>query len=205
MKFTTETAKKWIKNSADILEKEKETLTGLDQALGDGDHGTNMARGFRTAAEEIDHLEPIGAVLRSTSQTLLSKIGGASGPLYGTAFLKMSRILKDLEEASMEQLGEAFQEAAEGMKQRGKAKAGDKTMIDIWEPVARLLRERKNDVTIDELRMVAERSLEESRDLEAKKGRASYYKERSVGHIDPGAQSSFYLIEALIHAMKEEE
>lgn len=205
MTFTTETAKKWIKDSADILEKEKEQLTRLDQALGDGDHGLNMARGFRAAANGIDSLDSIGAVLRGASQTLLSKVGGASGPLYGTAFLKMSRPLKDLEQASMEQLGEAFHEAAEGMKQRGKAEAGDKTMIDIWVPVARLLREKKEAVAFEEIIDVARQALETSKDFEAKKGRASYYKERSIGHIDPGAQSSFYIIEALIHAIKRED
>ncbi|ALC80381.1 dihydroxyacetone kinase subunit DhaL [Bacillus gobiensis] len=205
MAFTTETAKKWIKNSADILEQEKESLNQLDQALGDGDHGLNMARGFREAANGVDNLESIGAVLRAVSQSLISKVGGASGPLYGTAFLKMSRPLKELEEAGMEQLGEAFHEAAKGMMQRGKADIGDKTLIDIWAPVAQLLQEKKEAAAVDEIRDAAKEALEKSKDLEAKKGRASYYKERSVGHIDPGAQSTFYIIEALVQAIKEEE
>jgi dihydroxyacetone kinase-like protein len=205
MIFTTDTAKKWIKHSADLLEKEKETLTQLDQALGDGDHGLNMTRGFRAAVNEIDQFDSIGAVFRSVSQTLLTKVGGASGPLYGTAFLKMSITLKELNEASMEQLGEALREAANGMKQRGKAEEGDKTLIDIWVPVARLLSENKENVKVEDIRAAAKHALEASNDLEAKKGRASYYKERSIGHIDPGAQSSYYLMDALIYALQEEE
>ncbi|UOQ43984.1 dihydroxyacetone kinase subunit L [Halobacillus salinarum] len=200
-----ETARKWIHESARQIEANKEQLTQLDQTLGDGDHGLNMGRGFQAAVEQLDQdTSDVGKVLKGAGTSLLSKIGGASGPLYGTFFMKLGAHLAGEENPDLKQLTEGFRSAVDSMKKRGKAEAGEKTMIDVFEPVTEFL-ETENVSNLDNLREKAEASLEEVQGFEAKKGRAAYYKEKSVGKQDAGAQSAYYILSSLVTVLKEEQ
>ncbi|MDY0393310.1 dihydroxyacetone kinase subunit DhaL [Virgibacillus halophilus] len=178
-------------------------MTKLDQATGDGDHGVNMARGFSEVVKKIsdaDYQAP-GEVFKDAAMTLMSKIGGASGPLYGTAFLRLSTICKDDNPVDLPVFAKALQAATEGIKQRGKAEAGEKTMIDVWEPVSNYFQEATS-LDAGKLVETAENAMEATKDLTATKGRAAYFKERSKGAVDPGAASSYYIFSALAEVLK---
>lgn len=179
----------------------KDYLTDLDRSIGDADHGVNMAKGFKFVRENIEgeDFESYKDLIMKVSSTLLSKVGGASGPLYGTFFMKMAASLKDVEDINRDDLNKAFKEGVEGVKTRGKAKVGDKTMIDVLEPVADALEEDKSFADIVSL---AEDKMEQTKDLVAKRGRASYVGERSIGHIDPGAASSYLIIKTAFGGLK---
>ncbi|WP_079709002.1 dihydroxyacetone kinase subunit DhaL [Paraliobacillus ryukyuensis] len=187
---TVENTVNWLKNFADKIETNKAYLSDLDRAIGDGDHGNNMARGVQAMVEKLDDSEPtsVQAVLKTASMALLSKIGGASGPLYGTALLEMSKQAKEdqIEVRSLVEAGLA------GIQKRGKAEVGEKTMVDLWAPVLdHLNKQTLTKEAIDE-------AVNATKDLKATKGRASYVGDRSIGAIDPGAASSGYLFEAMI-------
>lgn len=197
----------WLFKANDIYQDKKAYLTQLDQAIGDGDHGVNMARGFQEVSKNIaaKPAPDIGTLLKNVGMVLLSKVGGASGPLYGTAFLKMGNALKDKREAAPEELARALAEAADGIQRRGKARPGDKTMLDVWKPVAALALEQGSRLSWKDLLECSRSRMEATKDLEAKKGRASFLGPRSVGHLDPGAVSTHFLFEALYTALKKEE
>lgn len=197
----------WISQANRRIQENKDTLSELDRAIGDGDHGINMARGFAEAEKRITARadQDLGALCQEVAMVLLSKVGGASGPLFGTAFLKMAAVLKGKDRATVSELTRAFQEAVSGIKMRGKAKLGDKTMLDVWEPVSRFFVENGEDLSWQELRIFAEEQMEKTKPLTAKKGRAAYLGPRSSGHLDPGAVSSYYLFEALCATMMESE
>lgn len=173
-----------------VLEN-KEYLSELDTPIGDGDHGNNMARGAKALKDNLDSEAPdsVEAVFKQAAMALMGKVGGASGPLCGSAMLAMSKAAQDFDD-----LGDLVQAAADSLKQRGKSDVGDKTMVDVWEPAAELI--KKGNLDSDKANNLAEAT----KDLKAKKGRASYLGERSVGHIDPGAKSSQYFFEALVEA-----
>lgn len=176
--------------SEKIIEN-KDHLSELDTPIGDGDHGNNMARGVNALKESLESSDPdsVDEVFKLAAMALMGKVGGASGPLYGSAMLAMSKKAQDTTD-----LAELVSEAAESIKKRGKSDVGDKTMVDVWEPVVQLIKD-------DEFNKEAVAQLaEDTKNLKAKKGRASYLGERSVGHIDPGAKSSQYFFEALIEA-----
>ncbi|WLR58738.1 dihydroxyacetone kinase subunit DhaL [Guptibacillus hwajinpoensis] len=195
--FTAEMARQWIKESAKKIESNKEQLTDLDQVLGDGDHGLNMTRGFKAAVEQLnEETDEPGKVLKGVGTSLLSKIGGASGPLYGTLFMKAGNELEGTE-VQLSDLSSSFRVGVDGMKKRGKAEREEKTMIDLLEPVIELMEEKGNELTPAHLIDKAKEALEHVKEYEAKKGRAAYYKEKSKGKQDAGAQSSYYLIESL--------
>ena len=201
--FTAEMARQWIIESSKKMESNKEQLTDLDQVLGDGDHGLNMTRGFKAAVEQLDQdTEEAGKVLKGAGTSLLSKIGGASGPLYGTLFMKAGNHLEGAE-VQLSELFSGLRVGVDGMKKRGKAEREEKTMIDLLEPVVELMEEKGNDLTPDHLIDKAKEELERVKEYEAKKGRAAYYKEKSKGKQDAGAQSSYYLIEALATVLEK--
>lgn len=206
MVMTAEQAVTWVEKTNALIQSNKEYLTELDQAIGDGDHGLNMSRGFQEAETKVSssEYETVGGVFKDTATVLMSKIGGASGPLYGTAFLKMSMFLRDKPSVTQADFAEAVEEALNGMKQRGKAEQGEKTMIDVWHPVADFLKNGQN-VNAGKLVEVAEQAMEGTKDTVATKGRAAYLQDRSKGHIDPGSTSSFYLFQALADVWEEGE
>ncbi|MGK0713623.1 dihydroxyacetone kinase subunit DhaL [Aerococcus urinaeequi] len=181
----------WLDQWFDRLIEEKAYLSDLDQKIGDGDHGNNMARGAVATKEALESKQPadVSALFMTVAQTLMSKIGGASGPLYGSAFLAMATTAKN-----SENLSDIFAAGLDKIQQRGKAEPGEKTMVDMWYPAVEAL--KANNLSQEVLDEASTKTTE----LKATKGRASYYGERSIGEPDPGAESSKYLFEALIKA-----
>ncbi|MFC7443114.1 dihydroxyacetone kinase subunit DhaL [Laceyella putida] len=204
MELTHERFIAWLRLYGERLQEKRLELSELDQAIGDGDHGINMARGLLEVVRKLDASTPadIGATCQLVAMSLLAKVGGASGPLYSTAFLKMAQVWKGKKRLLPAELAQGFREATEGMKMRGKAQLGDKTMIDVWEPVTRQMEQQAN-CSWAEVRRQAEDALSRTKELEAKRGRASYLGARSVGHLDPGAASSYHLFDALCQVMEE--
>ena len=175
---------------AETFAEQEAHLTELDRAIGDGDHGVNMLRGFKALPDQIDD-SSMAQLFKSTGMTLMSQIGGASGPLYGFSFVKMAQVVDD--DYSKEQLPNVLEAFAEAVAQRGKVERGEKTMFDV---IDRAREAVANDerVTLEVLQGYAQDTV----DLEATKGRAAYFKEESIGHMDPCAQSSVYILDALI-------
>lgn len=170
---------------------EKETLlTDLDRTIGDGDHGVNMLRGFKSLPDKIDDSD-MQSLFKSTGMALMSNIGGASGPLYGFSFVKMATVVNDeIDRENVKVMVETF---ANAIAQRGKVQRDEKTMFDVVDRVREAL-ENGDSVSYDTLQQFAD----ETKDIEATKGRAAYFKEDSIGYIDPGAQSMVYILNALI-------
>lgn len=206
MQLTVEKTIAWMERMHEIVSEHKEHLTNLDQVIGDGDHGINMARGFQEVVKKLSATSyaTVADVLRDVAMTIMSKVGGASGPLYGTAFLKMSTALKGKEVVTFTDFAGAVTEALNGLIQRGKANPGDKTMVDVWDPVSQYIKGLET-TDWDGIVQTAREAMEKTKDLQALKGRAAYLKERSIGHIDPGATSSYYLFLSLADVMKEGE
>ncbi|WP_282929352.1 dihydroxyacetone kinase subunit DhaL [Anaerococcus sp. Marseille-Q7828] len=193
--------KKLILQAADEIIANKDYLTDLDRSIGDADHGVNMAKGFGFTKEALEaDFDDYKTLFNKVATTLLSKVGGASGPLYGSFFMKFAASVKDVEELTRDELNKAFTAGVDGVKQRGKAEVGDKTMVDVLEPVAEALNAGKS---FDEIIKIAEESMEKTKDIKAKKGRASYVGERSIGHIDPGAASSYILVKETLGAIND--
>jgi dihydroxyacetone kinase-like protein len=193
----------WLRALATLYEEQRAYLTELDSAIGDADHGSNLARGFAAAAAGIDESSAldISQLLKSTGMALIKNVGGASGPLYGTWFLRAAAALADCERLDTPELARAFAAGTAGLQQRGKAELGDKTLLDVWIPVTRAVEDsaaRGDDLAacLAAASQVAERAMQATTPLEARKGRASFLGPRSVGHQDPGATSSYLLIEA---------
>ncbi|MCM3478702.1 dihydroxyacetone kinase subunit DhaL [Caldibacillus thermoamylovorans] len=204
MELTVKKAKLWMEALNEKIQKHKEYLSELDQAIGDGDHGVNMARGFQEVMNKLsdaDYATP-SDLLKDVAMVLMSKVGGASGPLYGTAFLKMAMATKNKEKLTEEDLTLAVEEAIKGLEQRGKAQLKDKTMLDVWIPVHHYMKQN-SPIGWENLEATAKGAMEATKELLALKGRAAYLKERSVGHIDPGSVSSYYLFQTLAETMKE--
>lgn len=190
-----------ILQAADEIISNKDYLTDLDRSIGDADHGVNMAKGFGFTKEALEaDFDDYKTLFNKVATTLLSKVGGASGPLYGSFFMKFAASLKDVDELTRENLNQAFAAGVDGVKQRGKAEVGDKTMVDVLEPVAEALNAGKS---FDEVVQIAEESMEKTKDIKAKKGRASYVGDRSIGHIDPGAASSYILVKETLGAIND--
>lgn len=181
---------KWLTTFAEKINKQQDHLNELDNAIGDGDHGSNMVRGTEAMKETLKEgdFSSVQEVFKSASMSLLSKIGGASGPLYGTAFISMS---KQASQGDQDVVA-VLKAGVEGIKKRGKAHIGEKTMLDLWEPAIQAL--EKEELTQEKLSDI----LEQTKDIKATKGRASYLGDHSIGHIDPGAASSICLFEALL-------
>ncbi len=182
---------------AKVMEEEKDFLTELDNVIGDGDHGINMARGFAEVEKKMESIagKDIGSILKSVGMTLVSTVGGASGPLYGTAFMKAGASIGAKNEIGMQDFLDAFKNAIEGIKARGRSTVGEKTMLDAMVPAFEAMEasvqagESDSRKVLDAGVTAAKAGVEHSKSLVATKGRASYLGERSVGHQDPGATS----------------
>jgi dihydroxyacetone kinase-like protein len=194
---------RWIREFARLIAEHKEMLTELDSAIGDADHGINMHRGMTAVVTTLESERPgrPSELFKRTGMTLVSTVGGASGPLYGTAFLRMSTTVGDAEELDGNDLAKMLRAALEGVVQRGKASPGDKTMLDALGPAVEALESAVADgQPLAEALDAAVRAAEEGRaktiPMVALKGRASYLGERSAGHQDPGATSVTFLLAA---------
>jgi phosphoenolpyruvate---glycerone phosphotransferase subunit DhaL len=198
-----ETVRRWLEAAAASLHEQRDYLTQLDAAIGDADHGTNMDRGFTAVIEKLEGLEaPPGRLLITAGGTLVSTVGGASGPLWGTALRRAGRALGDASEFDGPELASALEAALEGVVELGAAQEGDKTMVDALAPAVRTFRDRLGDgSTVGEAlaaaRAAGEEGMRGTVPLQASKGRASYLGERSIGHQDPGATSTTLIIAAL--------
>lgn len=198
----------WLENCNQVMTEQRDFLTQLDTEIGDGDHGLNMQRGFSKALEKIATVsdKDIGTILKTIGMTLLSQVGGASGPLYGTLFIKGSQVANGKEQLTFEELVSIFKAGVEGIIARGRAEPGDKTLCDVWLPLLDELAQADHSqpeaVLLNQAVEKAENFAKATVPMTAKKGRASYLGERSVGHADPGATSSYYLIKALAEAVK---
>ncbi|MFC8794758.1 dihydroxyacetone kinase subunit DhaL [Streptomyces cinereoruber] len=199
--FGAEFLARWLAAVAGSVDREADRLTELDAAIGDADHGANLKRGFAAVAETLAKEPPgtPGAVLTTAGRQLISTVGGASGPLYGTLLRSAGKALGDEERVGRERLAEAFGAGVEAVARLGGAQMGDKTMLDALVPAAEALRE-----SFAAARAAAEEGALATVPLRARKGRASYLGERSVGHQDPGATSSALLFAALADTATEE-
>ncbi|MEU2715536.1 dihydroxyacetone kinase subunit DhaL [Streptomyces sp. NPDC007205] len=189
--------RRWMAATAASVEREAERLTALDSAIGDADHGSNLQRGFRAVRTALEKEAPDtpGGVLTLAGRQLISTVGGASGPLYGTLLRRTGKALGDAAEVSPEQLAEALRAGVDGVMALGGAAPGDKTMIDALAPAVDAF-----GGGFAAARAAAEEGAVATTPLQARKGRASYLGERSIGHQDPGATSSALLIAALEEA-----
>jgi phosphoenolpyruvate---glycerone phosphotransferase subunit DhaL len=201
MSITASDVRAWIGAYAATIADHRAALVKLDTAIGDGDHGTNMDRGMRAAVEKIEATEgdDIGALLKAVGMALVSKVGGAAGPLYGTLFLQMGMASAGRDELDLAGWAGALQAGVKGVQTRGRAELEDKTMIDALLPALDALQAAEADGAElgDALRRsaaAAETGMKATIPLEARKGRASYLGPRSVGHQDPGATSSHLLL-----------
>lgn len=199
----------WLERSAALLDEKKTYLTELDSPIGDADHGINMARGFGKVVEKLPSVAEtdIGNILKTSGMTLLSTVGGASGPLYGTFFMRAGAALQGKQELDGADLLKLLETGIEGVVQRGRAELGDKTMIDALVPAVQALKtslEAGGDLThaLEACAAAAEAGAQSTIPLIARKGRASYLGERSAGHQDPGATSAAYLLATLLEVVK---
>jgi dihydroxyacetone kinase-like protein len=201
MMIDRETRKRLIVAVANRVIASADELTDLDRAIGDGDHGSNMRRGFEAVLAAADELSArsFGESLKGVGTMLVMKVGGASGPLYGTLFLSLGKSLAD--EVSREQIAEAFAAAIDAVKARGKSEAGQKTMLDVFFPVLAVLREGGEGVPA-RLKATARLAAENTIPMKAIRGRASFLGERSIGHMDPGARSSELIVDAVADVME---
>ena len=201
MMIDRETRKRLIVAVANRVIASADELTDLDRAIGDGDHGTNMRRGFEAVLAAVDELsaKSFGESLKGVGTTLVMRVGGASGPLYGTLFMSLGKTLAD--EVSLEQVADAVAAAIDAVKARGKSEAGQKTMLDVFFPVLAVLREGGGDFPA-RLRAAARLAAENTVPMKAIRGRASFLGERSIGHMDPGARSSELIVDAVAEVME---
>ncbi|WP_375753666.1 dihydroxyacetone kinase subunit DhaL [Vibrio sp. HN007] len=197
----------WLEASAVVFEENQDFLTDLDREIGDADHGLNMNRGFRKVMEKLPSVadKSIGNILKTTGMTLLSSIGGASGPLYGTFFIRAATSVMAKEELTLAEVEKMFSDAMEGVIQRGKAELGDKTMVDTMHAIVTALKASQDDELTDALAKAAsagEEAMKGTIPMIAKKGRASYLGERSAGHQDPGATSAYLMFDTFCKTVK---
>jgi len=198
--FTVDHARLWIAGAGDLVERQAMRLTELDTAIGDGDHGTNMLRGFTAVRRklEVTVTEDLGSLFRLVGMTLVSTVGGASGPLYGGFFLQMAKVTAGKVCLGKDEVSSTLAAGLNDIKRRGKAEVGDKTMVDALSPaVAALESVTELCAAFRAAADAAKTGAEGTTPVEARKGRASYLGQRSIGHQDPGATSSWLLFEAL--------
>src|SRR5512135_2806819 len=203
MSITRDDALNWIKAIANVIGENSTYLTQLDAAIGDADHGANMDRGFKAVMNKLPEIsdKDIGTIFKTVGMTLVSTVGGAGGPLYGTLFMQMGTATAGKTELTLADWTAALEAGLKGVLMRGKANLGDKTMVDALTPAVESLKAAgANGASLaDALRQSeqsAEKGMKDTIPLVAKKGRASYLGERSAGHQDPGATSSYLLLKA---------
>jgi dihydroxyacetone kinase-like protein len=199
-----------IETIAEVIEKNAEEVTALDQAIGDGDHVTNLQRGVQALMAQRDELSQLDWVTawQKIGMTLMSSIGGASGSLYGTLFIALSKAARE-QSLDLRSFADVFAKGVEAVKQRGKAEAGEKTMLDVYIPVADYLRTAAADsIALPDIlatvSQVAIAGMESTRDMIATKGRASFLEERSRGHIDAGAKTAQLMICAIVDVLTKQ-
>src|SRR6266498_4280889 len=209
MQIPAEYVIRFIEGIAARIKLHRDELVALDSAIGDADHGTNMDRGFSTVLEKLPTVadKDIGTILKTVGMTLVSTVGGASGPLYGTAFIRAGMALADRYELTEGEVVAALEAALEGIIARGKANRGDKTMVDAIGPGIDALKEAQasgEDFPNAMRRAVAavEAGMRATIPMLATKGRASYLGQRSIGHQDPGATSSFYIARVMLEIIE---
>ncbi len=211
MTVTKQQVVQWLEHTAAILNDNKDYLTQLDSPIGDADHGINMSRGFKAVLGKLPSVadKDIGNILKTTGMALISSVGGASGPLYGTFFMRCGAASMSKVELNNEDLLQLFFDGVDGIVQRGRPQLGDKTMFDAWAPALEAMQAafvNGHDV-ITALRSTvtaAEQGMKNTIPLQAKKGRASYLGERSIGHQDPGATSTFLMLKALLETLEHD-
>ncbi|HEX2102500.1 MAG TPA: dihydroxyacetone kinase subunit DhaL [Solirubrobacteraceae bacterium] len=206
MSITHDAVRDWMERFAAEVAENRSYLTKLDGAIGDGDHGTNMDRGMKKALERLQAADgdDIGASLKAVGMALVSSVGGAAGPLYGTFFMQMGQAAAGRSELDLAGFTEAFDAGVQGVVKRGKAEPGDKTMLDALKPALDALRQAgDSDVAaaLGRAAQAAHEGMEATVPMVARKGRASYLGERSAGHQDPGATSSHLLLKSAAEAV----
>ncbi len=204
MPVTTEQVLTWLERAGAVLRENRDYLTRLDSAIGDADHGINMDRGFTAVLQKLQGAgeQDIGAILKTVGTTLVSTVGGASGPLYGTAFLRAGMVLAGKSELQDSDVQKALEAALEGIVVRGKAQPGEKTIVDALQPAIEAFKStlaagEPLKVALAKATERAEEGMKATIPMLAKKGRASYLGERSVGHQDPGATSTWLLLKTM--------
>jgi dihydroxyacetone kinase-like protein len=210
MKLTPALLPSLIEAIADSIEKNAEEVTALDQAIGDGDHVINLQRGIHALMaqrEELSQLDWVAA-FQKIGMTLMSTVGGASGSLYGTLFITLSKAARE-QTLNLQGFADIFTQGVDAVKHRGKADAGEKTLLDVLIPVADYLRAAAADCValpevLDNITQVAQTGMESTRDMMATKGRASFLQERTLGHIDAGAKTSQLMICAIVGVLSEQ-
>jgi dihydroxyacetone kinase-like protein len=212
MPITTADVLAYLQRSADVIQENKEYLTDLDSAIGDADHGINMDRGFQSILKKVTTVEDkdAGTILKTAGMALVTSVGGAGGPLYGTALMQAGMAVGSKYELSAEDILLALEAALKGVMMRGKSHAGQKTMIDAIEPAIKAMREALSDgagtqQALDQAATAAEQGMKDTIPMLAQRGRASYLGERSIGHQDPGATSSYLLIRTMAEMARLEK
>ena len=204
---------RWMRECSASIAEQKDYLTQLDAAIGDADHGSNMTRGFAAVEQKLTELDggtPPGKLLITAGQTLVSTVGGASGPLWGTALRRAGRSLGESETVDPAQLADALAAAVEGVIELGAAQPGDKTMVDALQPAVDSFRSQVDAgadlaVALAAATAAAEEGMRATVPMLARKGRASYLGERSIGHQDPGATSAALIVAALERSLSDEQ
>ncbi len=212
MPVSTAQVLEFLHRAADVLQENKEYLTDLDSAIGDADHGINMDRGFQTILKKLPSVEDkdAGTILKTAGMALVSSVGGAGGPLYGTAFMQAGMTLAGKYELTAADLAAALDAALSGVMMRGKSKPGEKTMIDAIQPAVTAMRKALENgagtlEALEQATAAAEKGMKDTIPMLAMKGRASYLGERSIGHQDPGATSSYILIRIMAEMAREKK
>jgi dihydroxyacetone kinase-like protein len=207
--LSLENARSWINAAALLIGENASLLTELDAAIGDGDHGENMMRGFNAVEKKLEAglttPADFAGLFKLVGMTLLSSVGGASGPLYGGFFLALGKACVGKDKLSKTEVGQVLTEGLADIQRRGKAQLGDKTMVDALVPALEIFRASSDGDLAGALQAAADkahRSAEATIPLQARKGRASYLGERSIGHQDPGATSAWLLLQALASVCK---
>ena len=201
----------WLEQSAQVFDENKVYLTELDSPIGDADHGSNIARGFKVVVEKLPTVadKEIGAIFKLMAMTLMYAVGGASGMLYGNFFMKAAAVANGKDELTHAEVVAVFVAGTDGIIQRGRAEVGDKTMIDAWNPALDALQNAVDNgqsltAALQATAAAAEAGMKATIPLQARKGRASYLGERSIGHQDPGATSTYLLLNELAKAVQDE-
>jgi phosphoenolpyruvate---glycerone phosphotransferase subunit DhaL len=204
MSLQPETFKSLVKVAAEQVIASAPELTTLDQAIGDGDHGTNMKRGFEAVLGKLDAIsaQPFDEALKTIGKTLVMTVGGASGPLYGSFFLAAGEALSH-DKQLPDDLAEIFASGVDAVSKRGRSQAGEKTMLDVLVPVLETLKtDAGRPDLVERIRTTAAQAAARTGPMQATKGRASYLGPRSVGHVDPGARSSCVLLHAVCASLE---
>ena len=200
-----------LNNICETIEKEKDYLSELDRAIGDGDHGVTMSIGWTAVKEKLNDINPEDGFQKICTQiasSFLSAVGASAGPLYATALMRGGMAVKDLDILDAVGFAKFLDAASKGIKERGKAEVGDKTMLDVWVPAAEEMNKNADEgnnliSSLESTVEKAENAMNETKNLLSKKGRSSKLGERSIGHIDPGAASSFIIIKSIYQSIKD--